>query len=174
MAFACWNVYRIIKVELKLPEECTMNIFEALRKDHEKQRLLLKILAETSGDTAARREYYQELKLQLEGHALAEERHFYAHLLEKDATVDLTRHGIAEHHEIDELLAKLDDTEMSSPAWLRHLKNLQDKVEHHLADEEHEFFQVAGRVLNDKQKTTLADDYVNEMEKEMSSATTTA
>ena len=59
-----------------------MNIFEALRKDHEKQRLLLKILAETSGDTAARREYYQELKLQLEGHALAEERHFYAHLLE--------------------------------------------------------------------------------------------
>lgn len=42
-----------------------MKIFEALRQDHEKQRLLLKILAETSGDTAARREYYQELKLSL-------------------------------------------------------------------------------------------------------------
>ncbi|WP_394220433.1 hemerythrin domain-containing protein [Alteromonas gracilis] len=144
-----------------------MKIFEALRQDHEKQRLLLKILAETSGNTAARREYYQELKAQLESHAVAEERHFYTHLLEKDATVDLTRHGIAEHHEIDELIEKLDETDMSSPAWLRHLKTLQDKVEHHLADEEQEFFQVAGNVLNDRQKTKLADEYREEMKREL-------
>ena len=109
-----------------------MKIFEALRQDHEKQRLLLKILAETSGNTAARQEYFEELKQQLESHAIAEERHFYTHLLEKDATVDLTRHGIAEHHEIDELIEKLDNTDMSSPAWLHHLKVLKEKVEHHL------------------------------------------
>ncbi|WP_338517676.1 hemerythrin domain-containing protein [Alteromonas gracilis] len=151
-----------------------MQIFEALRQDHEKQRLLLKILAETSGNTAARREYYEELKVQLESHAVAEERYFYSQLLEKDATVDLTRHGIAEHHEIDELLEKLDDTDMSSPAWLRHLKNLQDKVEHHLADEEQEFFQVAGKVLNDRQKSTLADGYRDEMKTSVASATETA
>jgi len=151
-----------------------MQIFEALRQDHEKQRLLLKILAETSGNTAARREYYEELKAQLESHAVAEERYFYSQLLEKDATVDLTRHGIAEHHEIDELLEKLDDTDMSSPAWLRHLKNLQDKVEHHLADEEQEFFQVAGKVLNGRQKSTLADGYRDEMKASVASATETA
>ncbi|APD89838.1 hemerythrin [Alteromonas mediterranea] len=151
-----------------------MKIFEALRQDHEKQRLLLKILAETSGNTAARREYYEALKTQLESHAIAEERHFYTHLLEKDATVDLTRHGIAEHHEIDELLGKLDETDMSSPAWLRHLKTLQEKVEHHLADEEQEFFQVAGNVLNDSQKTKLADAYREEMEKELDEEKVTA
>jgi thiamine kinase-like enzyme len=147
-----------------------MKIFEALRQDHEKQRLLLKILAETSGDTAARREYYQELKDQLESHALAEERHFYTHLLEKDAAVELTRHGIAEHHEIDELISTLDATEMSSPAWLHYLKSLKEKVEHHLADEEQEFFQVAGSLLNDKQKIDLADGYKKEMKKELESA----
>ena len=151
-----------------------MKIFEALRQDHEKQRLLLKILAETSGNTAARREYYEALKTQLESHAIAEERHFYTHLLEKDATVDLTRHGIAEHHEIDELLGKLDETDMSSPAWLRHLKTLQEKVEHHLADEEQEFFQVAGNVLNDSQKTKLADAYREEMKKELNEEKVTA
>ncbi|MEA3382363.1 MULTISPECIES: hemerythrin domain-containing protein [Alteromonas] len=151
-----------------------MKIFEALRQDHEKQRLLLKILAETSGNTAARREYYEALKTQLESHAIAEERHFYTHLLEKDATVDLTRHGIAEHHEIDELLGKLDETDMSSPAWLRHLKTLQEKVEHHLADEEQEFFQVAGNVLNDSQKTKLADAYREEMKKELDEEKVTA
>ncbi|AGP85543.1 hemerythrin domain-containing protein [Alteromonas mediterranea] len=151
-----------------------MKIFEALRQDHEKQRLLLKILAETSGNTAARREYYEALKTQLESHAIAEERHFYTHLLEKDATVDLTRHGIAEHHKIDELLGKLDETDMSSPAWLRHLKTLQEKVEHHLADEEQEFFQVAGNVLNDSQKTKLADAYREEMKKELDEEKVTA
>lgn len=151
-----------------------MKIFEALRQDHEKQRLLLKILAETSGNTAARREYYEELKTQLESHAIAEERHFYTHLLKKDSTVDLTRHGIAEHHEIDELLEKLDETDMSSPAWLRHLKNLQEKVEHHLADEEQEFFQVAGCVLNERQKTQLADEYQKEMKQELDEEKVTA
>ena len=144
-----------------------MKIFEALRQDHEKQRLLLKILAETSGDTAARREYYQELKNQLESHAVAEERHFYSPLLKKDDAVDLTRHGIAEHHEIDELIEKLDETKMDSPGWLRHLKTLQEKVEHHLADEEQEFFQVAGRLLNESQKNKLADSYQEEIAKEL-------
>lgn len=147
-----------------------MKIFEALRQDHEKQRLLLKILAETSGNTPARQEYFEELKQQLESHAVAEERHFYAQLIEKDATVDLTRHGIAEHHEIDELIAKLDDTDMSSPAWLHHLKVLQEKVEHHLADEEQEFFNVAGRVLNERQKTELASEYNKEMKKELAAS----
>ncbi len=151
-----------------------MKIFEALRQDHEKQRLLLKILAETSGDTAARREYFSELKAQLESHAVAEERHFYTHLLEKDETVELTRHGIAEHHEIDELIEKLEDTDMSSPGWLRHLKSLQEKVEHHLADEEQEFFQLAGKVLNDRQKTKLADEYRQEMKQELEAASVTA
>ena len=96
-----------------------MHIFESLSQDHEKQRLLLKILAETSGSTGARRDYYAELKTQLEGHAVAEERHFYSPLLKLDGAVELTRHGIAEHHEIDELLEKLDETDMSSPAWLQ-------------------------------------------------------
>ncbi|MBR9792244.1 MAG: hemerythrin domain-containing protein [Gammaproteobacteria bacterium] len=140
-----------------------MNIFEALRQDHEKQRLLLKILAETQGDTAARREYFDELKDELERHATAEERHFYVPLMDDDNAVELSRHGIAEHHEIDELVEKLNGTEFSSPAWLRFLKQLKEQVEHHLDDEEQEFFQIAGRILNEKQKKALGEAYREEM-----------
>ena len=140
-----------------------MNIFEALRQDHEKQRLLLKILVETHGDTAARREYFDELKDELERHATAEERHFYVPLMDDDKAVELSRHGIAEHHEIDELVEKLDGTAFSSPAWLRFLKQLKEQVEHHLDDEEQEFFQIAGRILNEKQKKALGEAYRNEM-----------
>ena len=48
---------------------------------------------------------------------------------------------------------------MDSSAWLKYAKDLQNKVEHHLKDEEHTFFQLAGKVLSEKQKTSLGKDY---------------
>jgi hypothetical protein len=140
-----------------------MEIFQALRKDHEKQRLLMKILVETSGDTESRREYFTELKEQLNQHAIAEERHFYSPLMESDKTIEDSRHGIAEHHEIDELVEKLDETDMSSSAWLHHMKSLQELVLHHLDEEEMEFFKHADKVLSETQKDSLANDYEKEM-----------
>ncbi|GAA0854410.1 hemerythrin domain-containing protein [Aliiglaciecola litoralis] len=140
-----------------------MEIFEAIRRDHAKQRLLLKILVETSGDSYSRKEFYSELKKSLVDHAVAEERYFYSPLMQSDKTIEQSRHGIAEHHEIDELIEKLDETDMSSSAWLHYMKALKKLVEHHLAEEEREVFQQAGKVLSDKQKEALADDYVDEM-----------
>lgn len=141
-----------------------MKIFEALRKDHDKQRALIKLLLDTKGDSSTREEYYSQLKKELESHAVAEERHFYAPLMQADQTVDMSRHGVAEHHQIDKFIAKLDETEMSSSAWLTTFKQLADKVEHHLAEEEQEFFQQAGKTLSEKQKTSLAADYLAEMD----------
>lgn len=139
------------------------NIFDVLKDSHEKQRLLMDALLQTSGDTQARQELYFNLKDELTKHAIAEERHFYAPLIESDQSIDMTRHGIAEHHGIDKILAQLDDTEMSSPAWLVLMKTLKDKVEHHLEEEEQRFFQTAGRVLDTEQKETLARKYEKEV-----------
>ncbi|MGR4999203.1 hemerythrin [Vibrio crassostreae 9ZC13] len=139
------------------------NIFDVLKDSHEKQRLLMDALLQTSGDTQARQELYVNLKDELTKHAIAEERHFYAPLIESDKSIDMTRHGIAEHHGIDKILAQLDDTEMSSPAWLVLMKTLKDKVEHHLEEEEQRFFQTAGRVLDTEQKETLARKYEKEV-----------
>ena len=141
-----------------------MNIFEELRKDHDLQRNLLKALVSTSGDTAKRRSLFEQLKHELTFHADGEERHFYVPLIEIDKTQDHARHGIAEHHEIDEIIHKLEETEMESSAWLKYAKNLKEKVEHHLDDEEHAIFQLAGKVLSEEQKRTLAKDYVTFIE----------
>ena len=142
-----------------------MDIFAALRSDHEKQRLLMKVLVETSGDSASRRDFFIDLKHQLKRHSIAEERHFYMPLMEKDQTIELARHAIAEHHEIDEFIAELEDTDMNLPGWLKIMKSLQHKVLHHLAEEEREFFQQAGKNLTDSQKTELAVQYQAEMSK---------
>ncbi|QNM85591.1 hemerythrin domain-containing protein [Polaribacter pectinis] len=140
-----------------------MNIFEEIRKDHDKQRSLLSKLVETSGDTEKRNTLFKELKNELEVHANAEERHFYKPLISNDMMQEKARHGIAEHHEIDELIEKLEETGYDSSAWLKIAKQLQEKVEHHLEDEEHKFFQLAGKVFNESQKETLAKSYTKHM-----------
>ena len=136
-----------------------MNIFEEIRKDHDVQRKLLNQLVETSGDTKARNKIYTELKKELEIHANAEERHFYKPLISNDMMQEKARHGIAEHHEIDEIIEKLDETDYDSSAWLKYAKDLQHKVEHHLEDEEHTFFQLAGKVFSEAEKENYAKKY---------------
>tara|TARA_Y100001963_G_C6726542_1_gene421739 strand:- start:706 stop:1140 length:435 start_codon:yes stop_codon:yes gene_type:complete len=136
-----------------------MNIFESIRKDHDTQRELLDQLVQTTGDTDKRDTIFKKLKKELEVHADAEERHFYKPLISDDMMQEKARHGIAEHHEIDELIEKLEDTDYDSSAWLKYAKDLKEKVEHHLEDEEHSFFQLAGKVFNQTQKEDLAKKY---------------
>jgi len=145
-----------------------VNIFEALRESHDRQRSYADALIKTSGDTPERVEAYKQLKSELQAHETAEERHFYIPLMEFDNGVDLSRHAIAEHHEMDEMMEELDETEMSSPAWLATAKKLAEKVHHHLKEEEQKFFQMAGKLLDDKQKETLAGQYEKEYKAQLS------
>lgn len=147
-----------------------MNIFEALRESHERQRTYADALIQTSGDTPERVEAYKRLKAELQAHETAEERHFYIPLMEFDNGVDLSRHAISEHHEMDEMMETLDETEMSSPAWLATAKKLSEKVHHHLKEEEQKFFQSAGKLLSEKQKETLAGQYLKEFDEQLEQA----
>ncbi|MBB2885378.1 hemerythrin domain-containing protein [Pseudomonas umsongensis] len=145
-----------------------MNIFEALRESHDRQRRYADAVIQTSGDTLERVEAYKRLKSELQAHATAEERHFYIPLMEFDNGVDLGRHAISEHHEMDEMMETLDATQMSSPSWLATAKKLSEKVHHHLKEEEQKFFQMAGKLLDDQQKETLAGEYQKEYRAQLS------
>lgn len=147
-----------------------MNIFEALRESHERQRSYAENLIKTSGDSQERVDAYKQLKAELQAHETAEERFFYIPLMAHDSGVDLSRHAISEHHEMDEMMEELDETEMSSPGWLATAKKLSEKVHHHLKEEEQKFFQMAGKILDEKQKQTLASQYVKEYEEQLAEA----
>ena len=140
-----------------------MNIFEELRADHQKQRTLVKILTKTHGNSEGRQEIFEKLKHELEIHEDAEERYFYAPLIKDELTQDKARHSIAEHHEMDELVEELENTDMSSPHWIAVAKKLGEKVIHHLDEEEQEVFQMAGKALTEKQKEELAKSYRQSM-----------
>ncbi|XOV80369.1 MAG: hemerythrin domain-containing protein [Aestuariibacter sp.] len=136
-----------------------MKIFNEIRTDHEKQRLLLKILSETSGDSDSRRQFFAELKTELQRHDEIERAHFYEPLLDTENAPNLWQKGADDHKEIEQLLTRLDDTDMSSSAWLHHLDKLRQKVLEHLNKEEAEMFDVASKVLSDQQIHSLAKDY---------------
>lgn len=144
-----------------------MNIFEALRESHERQRTYADALIQTTGNTPERVDVYALLKAELQAHETAEERFFYIPLMEIDEGVDLSRHAISEHHQMDEMMEELDETEMSAPTWLVTAKKLAEKVHHHLKEEEQKFFQMAGKLLTEKQKTSLATGYVKEYEEQL-------
>lgn len=136
-----------------------MKIYEAIKKDHDIQRDLCNKLIDTSGDSKERKELWTTLKKELEVHALAEERYFYSPLIDSDEMQEDARHGMAEHHEMDELIEELTGTDMSSPHWLATLKKLAEKVEHHLEDEEEDFFVKAKDLYSEKEADSLATSY---------------
>ena len=143
-----------------------MTIFERLRADHMIMRDLANKLLETHGESDARLRLYTTLKLEMMAHEKAEERCFYVPLIEIDLTQEKARHSISEHHELDEYLEELDATAFSAPNWLKIAQHMVHRLRHHMDEEEHEIFQLAGKALPEKAKTTLASDYLALMQKE--------
>jgi hypothetical protein len=136
-----------------------MNIFKALIASHQTQRELCARVLESLGNDTEREHVFQELKRELKAHETAEERCFYVPLFEHDDTVDASRHAIAEHHEMDEMVEDLEEADPHSREWQDGARKLCAKIEHHLDEEEGKFFQQAGEVLTDQQKEQLGVDY---------------
>lgn len=105
------------------------------------------------------------MKNELFAHAVAEDRYFYIPLMMTDSGLNITRHALAEHHHMDELLEQLTETEFSHSRWLILAKKLSETVHHHLQEEEHGFFQQAGKILDENQKSALAKKYLAEYKK---------
>lgn len=134
-------------------------IFDEIVSDHETQRTLIDLLVKTEGESEGRKEIWAKLKHELEQHAKAEERYLYNPLIKHDETQELARHSIAEHHELDELVETLENTEMVAPKWLQTAEKLRHELLHHLDEEEQEFFQQAGKVLTGPEKEDLAKSF---------------
>lgn len=144
-----------------------MDIFAALIQSHELQRELCRQLLAAVGDPTRRGEVLSQLKAELAAHETAEERMFYVPLIEHDETVDAARHGIAEHHEMDEMVEDLDKAEAGSPEWLEALGKLVHKIEHHLDEEEQKFFPQAREVLSRAEQKELGEPYREEHDRLM-------
>lgn len=137
----------------------TPDILTTLRAEHEVIRALQELLLETEGAGGTRAQLWFRLQRELYGHALAEEEAVYDRLARIDSTADLAAHSIEEHRALEEMLQQLDHIGFDQPQWMATLKRLVHMSNHHLDEEEEEFFPWVGRVLSDPQRRKLARDY---------------
>ncbi len=141
------------------------NIYEALRESHELQRNLCRQLVRIKPDDPRSHETFRELRIELAAHAAAEERFLYAPILLDDLGLRPSRHALAEHHEIDECVEALGKARKQPQAWPELARKLSHEVHHHLREEETKFFQLSGKILSDRQKSTLAGKYRRDLKR---------
>lgn len=118
----------------------TTDIFERLKQDHDRHRVLLDRIEHTHGESDERVALFEQFTLEVKGHAAAEEQALYSTMMRKPPTTDETRHSVAEHHEIEEALNDIAATDMSSGAWLTKFRQLKHEYLHHIDEEEDEHF----------------------------------
>lgn len=145
-------------------------IYQDLKADHDRQRKMFDAIADTSGDSEERRSGFEALRKELQAHAAAEEESLYATMLSDPELRDEARHSVSEHKEIDDMLADLFETDMSSPAWLVKFKELRHRYFHHIDEEEEEMFPAAAKGLSKAAEHKAAKTYEGRKPKELAMA----
>ena len=123
------------------------DIFDRLKQDHDLHRDLFERLEQGGEDREA---LFTRLTKELKGHAAAEEQALYSTMLRKPETTEETRHSVAEHKEIEDLLNDLAATGLESGEWSEKLAHLRHRYTHHIDEEEGEHFPDFARYLTDE------------------------
>jgi hemerythrin superfamily protein len=136
----------------------TDNIFEALRESHEIQRSLMrKLMLSKVGEH--RVDVFTQLRRELAAHEAAEERYLYTHMLMDDRGLDSSRDALADHHKMDKLVDDLQTRDHAGSSWMANVHKLSRQLHDHLREEETIFFQLAGKILDEAAKSSLAKKY---------------
>ncbi len=146
------------------------DVFGRLVEDHDRHRALLAMIEETQGASEQRQKLFEELVRELKAHAAAEEQALWSSVLRDPQTTDFARHAIAEHKEIDDMLADLAARDMSSPGWLRRFAGLKAEYLHHIREEEQEQFVAAEEQLSDSDLRHMRNVFERRKKAEKASA----
>ena len=124
------------------------DIFGRLVEDHDHHRALLAMIGESEPASGNRERLFRELVREIKGHAAAEEQALWSAVLRDPATTEDARHAIAEHKEIDDMLADLAARDMASRGWLTRFAAMKAEYLHHIREEEQEQFVAAEMQLS--------------------------
>lgn len=134
-------------------------IFQALKADHDTHRLLFEKIAGSGDHPDHRRKVFEQLRIELQAHAAAEEESLYAMMLKDPDLRDSARHSVAEHKEIDDKLAELVKIDEASEGWMQALRDLKQRYLHHIEEEEEEMFPEAHEGFSDDEEREAAETF---------------
>lgn len=138
------------------------DIRAVLHDDHDEIRKLASAMAEETS-AARRRALFDALKPLLSAHARVEEQVVYNALLAvrgSSDSHDLGNEGFVEHSLVDVLLTRLGKTALAgTDAWKAHAVVLKEILEHHIEEEEDEFFNELGEHFSDDKLESMAVEF---------------
>jgi hypothetical protein len=140
-------------------------IFQDLKADHDRHREMLAKLGEAEGEQ--RKPLFEELRLELQAHAAAEEESLYATMLANPELRDDARHSVSEHKEVDDYLGELMDLDVASAEWTETFEKMRHRYLHHIEEEEEEMFPEASEALSDAEEARLAAIFEDRKPKEL-------
>ena len=133
------------------------DIFELLKRDHDRHReLLAEIVDAKPGE---RKALFAKFKAEALSHANAEEQSLYAAMLSKPDLQDEARHSVSEHKQIDEYVDALEKLDETDADWMATFHKLKHRYEHHIDEEEEEMFKKAEKEFSDAKAEELGDTF---------------
>ena len=144
-------------------------IFQDLKADHDRHREMLTKLGEST-DGARRAELFEELRVELQAHAAAEEESLYATMLGNPDLRDEARHSVSEHKEVDDYLGELIKLDPASSEWTETFEKMRHRYLHHINEEEEDMFPEASEKLSAETEERLARVFEDRKPKELAIA----
>jgi hypothetical protein len=111
-----------------------------LMRDHRTVEDLFKAYEEAKSDEGRKVEIYQQIATELRVHMQLEEEIFYPGSREFVKEEDTVNEAEVEHASAKDLMTQLDATPASDTHYDAKVKVLQEMIEHHVEEEETEFF----------------------------------
>ncbi|HEY8614689.1 hemerythrin domain-containing protein [Phenylobacterium sp.] len=111
-----------------------------LKRDHREVERLFKQYEQAKEDDARKQEIFQQIALELKVHTQVEEEIFYPESREFVKEQDTVNEAEVEHQSAKDLIAQLEGMQPSDDYYDAKVKVLQEMVEHHVEEEEKEYF----------------------------------
>jgi len=134
-----------------------MQIYEALKDDHDKLKaLLVQLIALDEDREEECADLIDRIGDEFIPHNRAEESVFYNSLRSISVADDLALHGFEEHMEAEGLFRSLQFMDRSGADWKEAAQKFKLAVEHHIQEEESKVFSVARQLFTVQEAEMMA------------------
>jgi hypothetical protein len=142
-----------------------MDIYEYLRKDHQKVKHLFSQFEKTT-DANYKLQIIDLLANELKLHTISEQETFYKYLERFENSKKLLNHAKREHQQIEDRLKEISQAKTVTPAFNKKVLQLRELVEHHINEEQGDMFNKCKKLLSKEDMYILKErmhDYKEKM-----------
>lgn len=136
-----------------------MEIYQALKNDHEEVKTLLTELLSLGENDDYRHTLIDRIAAELVPHARAEEAVFYNTIRASDVDTGTIMHSFKEHMTAEGHLRMLQTKDKVNLDWKKTAQKLQEDLLHHIQEEEGKVFNIAKNVLSDSEAEQIGNAF---------------